>query len=70
MEKKRWRWARQGRHLYYLPSDSPELNRIEIAWKHATYCWPRFVAVDGAGLLDEIRSLVKGFGTELPVNFS
>jgi transposase len=70
MEKKRRRWARQGLHLYYLPPYSPELNRIEIVWKHAKYFWRRFVAMNGAALLDEIRSLMKGFGTEFTVNFS
>jgi hypothetical protein len=69
MEKKRRRWARQGLHLYYLPPYSPELNRIEIVWKHAKYFWRLFVAMSGAALLEEIRSLVKGFGTEFTVNF-
>jgi transposase len=70
MEKKRRRWARHGLHLYYLPPYSPELNRIEIVWKHAKYFWRRFVAKNGAALLDEIRSLMKGFGTGFTVNFA
>ncbi|WP_020652331.1 transposase, partial [Massilia niastensis] len=70
MEKRRWHWARQGLHLYYLPPYSPELNRIEILWKHAKYFWRRFVAMNGTALLDEIRSLMQGFGTEFTVNFS
>lgn len=70
MEKRRRRWTRQGLHLYYLPPYSPELNRIEIVWKHAKYFWRRFVAVNGAALLDEIRALRNGFGTEFTVNFS
>jgi hypothetical protein len=49
---------------------SPGLNRIEIVSKHAKYFWRRFVAMNGAALLDEIRSLIKGFGTEFTVNFS
>jgi len=70
MEKKRRRWTRQGLHLYYLPPYCPELNRIEIVWKHAKYFWRRFVGMNGAALLDEIRSFRKGFGTEFIVNFS
>jgi transposase len=69
MEKKRRRWARQGLHLYYLPPYSPKLNRIEIVWKHAKYFWRRFVAMNGAALLDEIRSLMKGFWTEVTANY-
>jgi transposase len=56
--------------LAYLPPYSPELNRIEILWKHAKYLWRRFVAVNGADLLNEIQSLMKGFGNEFTINFA
>jgi hypothetical protein len=36
---------------------------------HAKYFWRRFVAVNGADLIDEIQSLMKGFGDEFTVNF-
>jgi transposase len=29
--------------VLYLPPYSPELNLIEIVWKHAMYHWRRFV---------------------------
>jgi transposase len=29
--------------LFCLPPYSPELNLIEIVWKHAKYRWRRFV---------------------------
>ncbi|MGC3030443.1 transposase [Burkholderia sp. DN3021] len=29
--------------LFYLPPHSPELNKIEIAWRHLKYRWRRFV---------------------------
>ena len=47
MEKQRRRWAKKGLCLYYLPPYSPELNRIEILWKHAKYFWRRFASVNG-----------------------
>jgi transposase len=56
--------------LYYLPPYSPEPNRIEILWKHAKYFWRRFAAVNGADLLAEIQSLMKGFGSEFTINFA
>lgn len=68
MEKHRHRWAKKGLCLYYLPY-SPELNRIEILWKHAKYFWRRFAGVNGPDLLAEIQSLMKGFGREFTVNF-
>ena len=69
MEKQRRRWAKKGLCLYYLPPYSPELNRIEILWKHAKYLWRRFASVNGADLLAEIQALMKGFGSEFTVNF-
>lgn len=70
MDKKRRQWAKQGLYLYYLPPYSPELNRIEILWKQAKYYWRRFVAMNGADLLDEIQSLMKDFGSKFTVNFA
>lgn len=70
MEKKRRQWAKQGLYLYYLPPYSPELNRIEILWKHAKHFWRRFVAKHGADLHDEIQSLMRGFGSAFTKNFA
>jgi transposase len=69
MEKQRRRWAKNELCLYYLPPYSPELNRIEILWKHAKYFWRRYSSADGMDLLAEIQSLTKGFGSEFTVNF-
>ncbi|WP_313168281.1 transposase [Massilia oculi] len=69
IEKKRRHWAKRGLHLYYLPPYSPELNRIEILWKHAKHFWRRFVAKNGADLLSEVQSLMSGFGNKFIINF-
>jgi transposase len=69
IEKKRRQWAKDGLYLYYLPPYSPELNRIEILWKHAKHFWRRFVAKNGADLLDEVQSLMSGFGSRFTINF-
>ena len=70
IEKRRRKWMAQGLFLYYLPPYSPELNRIEILWKQAKYFWRRFVSLKGNELLDEIESLMKGFGTAFTINFA
>lgn len=70
MEKKRRQWAKKGLYLYYLPAYSPELNRIEILWKQAKHFWRRAIALTGQELLDEIESLMKGFGREFTINFA
>ena len=70
MDKKRRQWARRALYLYYLPPYSPELNRIEILWKHAKHFWRRFVAKNGADLVDEIQALMRGFGSKFTINFA
>ena len=70
MEEKRTAWANKGLHLFYLPPYSPELNRIEILWKQAKYHWRRLVSLNGTVLLDEIASLMRGFGTAFTINFA
>lgn len=70
MEKKRRQWSKKGLHLYYLPPYSPELNRIEILWKQAKYSWRRLVSLKGKELLDEVQSLMAGFGTDFTINFA
>lgn len=43
MRERQTQWERQGLHLLYLPPYCPELNAIEILWKHAKYFWRRFL---------------------------
>jgi transposase len=62
MEKQRRRWAKKGLCLYYPPPYSPEIDRIEILWKHAKYFWRRFASVNGANLLAEIQSPIRHDG--------
>jgi len=38
------KWEDRGLFLYYLPKYSPELNLIEILWKHIKYYWLPVVA--------------------------
>jgi transposase len=68
MDKKRRQWAKQGLCLYYPPPYSPELNRIEILWKHTKYFWRRFASINGAALLEEIQTLMIGFGSKFTIN--
>lgn len=70
MDENRRQWAEQGLRFHNLPPHSPELNRIEILWKYAKYFWRRFVSVNGVALLEEIQSLMKGFGSKFTINFA
>ncbi len=64
--------------LFYLPPydrrkslwDSPELNLIEIVWKHFKYHWRRFVTWTKETIDAELAELLNGYGTKFHVNFS
>lgn len=70
VERCRRRWARQGLGLFFLPPYSPELNRIEILWKHAKHYWRRPIGLTGATLREEVESLMRGFGTRFTIKFA
>jgi transposase len=43
--------------LLYLPPYNPELNLIEILWKHTKYYWRRFVTWSKQQLHEEVTKL-------------
>jgi transposase len=69
MRDRQAEWERQGLHLLYLPPYCPELNCIEILWKHAKYYWRRFLTLTGTSLYDEVDTLMRGFGSEYTIAF-
>ena len=56
--------------LLFLPPYSPELNLIEILWKHAKYHWRDFISWTPATLLREVQTLLAGFGTTFHIGFA
>jgi transposase len=65
------RWLLDHRMvLFYLPPYSPELNLIEIVWKHAKYHWRRFVTWTKETIDTEIAKLLGDYGSEFEIRFS
>lgn len=62
-------WLIKGLWLHVLPAYSPELNPIEILWKHAKHFWRRFVAWQPASLHDEADRLLQGYGSKFQISF-
>ena len=62
-------WLIKGLWLHVLPAYSPELNPIEILWKHAKHFWRRFVAWQPASLHDEVDRLLQGYGSKFQISF-
>ena len=56
--------------LLYLPAYSPELNLIEIVWKHAKYHWRRFVTWTKETIDDELSVLLGAYGSKFEINLS
>ncbi|WP_455285939.1 transposase [Cupriavidus necator] len=56
--------------LLHLPAYSPELNLIEIVWKHAKYHWRRFVTWTKETIDAEIAQLLGAYGSTFEVRFS
>ncbi|MEA3095962.1 IS630 family transposase [Caballeronia mineralivorans] len=65
------RWFIEHRMvLFYLPAYSPELNLIEIVWKHAKYHWRRFVTWTRETIEAEIAKLLGSYGSEFEIGFT
>ncbi|WP_035878800.1 transposase, partial [Cupriavidus sp. amp6] len=65
------RWLFEHRMiLFHLPPYSPELNLIEIVWKHAKSHWRRFVTWTKETIDAEIDKLLSGYGSKFEISFS
>ena len=65
------RWLLEHRMiLFYLPPYSPELNLIEIVWKHAKYHWRRFVTWTKDTICAEIETLLGDKHSKFEIRFS
>jgi transposase len=65
------RWFMQHKALlFHLPPYSPELNLIEIVWKHFKNHWRRFATWTKETNDAELVKLLNGYGTKFQVNFS
>lgn len=64
-------WAQRGLYLFELPTYSPELNLIEIAWRFMKYTWLDSSAYESwESLVAEIEKILAGFGEEFVINFA
>jgi transposase len=56
--------------LFYLPPYSPELNLIEIVWRHLKYRWRRFVTWTKETIDGELADLLAGYGIKFQTSFA
>lgn len=64
-------WEEQNLFLLYLPPYSPELNKIEILWKHIKYYWLPFDAYNSFNSLrEELNDVLCNVGRKYRINFA
>ncbi|WP_177313334.1 transposase, partial [Burkholderia ubonensis] len=57
-------------HLFYLPPYSPELNLIEIVWRHLKYRWRRFITWIKETIDAELADLLAAYGVKFQTSFA
>ena len=63
-------WQEQGVEIFYLPTYSPHLNRIETFWRKCKYEWllPQDF-VSWKSMTEKIEHIFQNFGTEYSIKF-
>jgi transposase len=65
------RWQTEHRLVFvHLPPYSPELNPIEIVWRAAKYQGRKFKTWLKENLIEEVKTLLDGFGQHYRINFA
>lgn len=63
-------WARRNLFVYFLPPYSPELNLIEILWKHIKYYWlPLDAFINFKNLKERLSTTLSLIGTKWIINY-
>ena len=64
-------WREQDIHICELPTDSPELNRIEILWRFMKYEWMDISAYESwHHLVRHVEKMLTGYGKDFVINFA
>ena len=64
-------WQAQDVYVFYLPTYSPHLNKIETLWRKIKYEWLRPEAYTSfAALKDAVRSVLDQVGTRFMIRFT
>lgn len=63
-------WKSQGVEIFYLPTYSPHLNRIEMRWRYIKYWWLDFDAYTSwKNLVYYVEDILKNIGIKYKINF-
>lgn len=71
MQQRTKQWQKQGLYLQYLPAYCPELNLIEILWKHVKYYWLDVSAYQNmAALKEQLIEVLENVGSKHRITFA
>lgn len=63
-------WSRRNLLIYFLPPYSPELNLIEMLWKHIKYYWMPFDAfINFQNLKERLTQTLNLVNSKYVINF-
>jgi len=71
VELKRKEWEEKNLFIFFLPTYSPHLNRIEILWRFVKHQWLKAEDyLNSKTLWNAIENILNSFGKEYTINFS
>lgn len=64
-------WKAQGLRVFFLPTYSPHLNRIELLWRQVKYRWLEPCAYENfPALVNSVNAILDQVGTKYLLSFS
>jgi transposase len=70
-EKSRKEWESKGLSIFFLPTDSPQLNPIEIVGRFLKYKWLQSNDYqDWETFVKALENILKEFGNKYIINFA
>jgi hypothetical protein len=71
MQQRTKQWQKQGLYLQFLPAYCPELNLIEILWKHVKYYWLDLSAYHNIiSLENQVTDVLENIGAKYCITFA
>lgn len=65
------KWEEKNIFFYFLPTYSPELNKIEILWRFIKYSWlPLESYIDKSSLAENLFNILRNIGIKHRITFS
>ena len=69
--KKQKEWSEKGLKIFFLPTYSPQLNKIEIMWRFMKYkCLGTSAYSSYVNLVKAVENILINYGSKYTINFA